>query len=74
MDRVSASRKFRYVSRRDAALRLVFLGQFNMVIIVFFFRKLVTGNPGRTDVYLFLSDSPRQVSEATKYRRELQVI
>ena len=31
--RVSAKRKFRYISHRDAALRLVFLGQFYMVII-----------------------------------------
>ena len=33
-DRVSAKRtKFRYISRRDVALRLVFLGQIHMVII-----------------------------------------
>ena len=30
---MSAKQKFRYISRRDAALRLVFLGQFYMVII-----------------------------------------
>ena len=31
--RVSTKRKFRNISRRDAATRLVFLGQFYMVII-----------------------------------------
>ena len=30
---VSAKRKFRIISRRDAAIRLIFLGQFYMVII-----------------------------------------
>ena len=54
MDRVSASRKFRYVSRRDAALRLVFLGQFNMVIIVFFFGNWWPGIPdGPTFIFSY---------------------
>ena len=42
MDRVSAKRKFCYISRGDAALRLVFLGQFYMVIIVRTVRPLWT--------------------------------